>query len=96
MILGCIIYPCVWGQDRIKEICETSAYYYAGKCEIKWAYILAIIGIFDIMLLAILAFLLATRQVSNFKTPSYKHDLNFPADSKSELNRSEQVLRSSF
>ena len=36
--------------------------YFVGDCGIRWAFILAIIGIFDAFILAILAFVLCTRQ----------------------------------
>lgn len=36
---------------------------YTGNCQIRWAYILAIVGIFDALILAILAAVLATRYV---------------------------------
>ena len=70
MILGCVIYPNNWDNRRITDICETSTSYYPGKCEIRWAYILAIIGIFDILFLAILALVLSRRQANNFKLTS--------------------------
>lgn len=34
----------------------------AGECGIRWAFILAIVGIFDAFILAILALVLSTRQ----------------------------------
>lgn len=70
MILGCVIYPNNWDNPKIVEICETSYSYYAGKCSIKWAYILAIIGIFDILILGSLALVLSRRQASNYKVSS--------------------------
>lgn len=67
MILGCLIYPSVWDSKRVKDICETSSKYYVGKCAVRWAYILAVIGIFDILILAVLALVLSRKQISNFK-----------------------------
>ena len=67
MILGCIIYPSVLDSERVKEICETSSKYHVGKCEVRWAYILAVISIFDILILSILALVLSRKQISNFK-----------------------------
>ena len=52
---------------RIVNVCETSSSYYVGKCTVRWAYILAIVGIFDILFLSILAFVLARRQAANFE-----------------------------
>lgn len=45
----------VCGQDAVK--------YYLGSCEIRWAYILAILGIFDAIVLSALAFVLGTRYI---------------------------------
>jgi hypothetical protein len=67
MFLGCVVYPNNWSDPRIVEVCETSANYNSGKCRIKWAYILAIIGIFDILLLAVLAIVLSQTQATNYK-----------------------------
>lgn len=70
MILGCVIYPNNWDDPKIVDICETSNSYHSGKCKIKWAYILAIIGIFDILILAILALVMSRRQASNYRIAS--------------------------
>ena len=67
MFLGCVVYPNNWGDAKIVDVCETSTNYFSGKCRIKWAYILAIIGIFDILLLAILALVLSQTQATNYK-----------------------------
>lgn len=70
MAFGCLIYPYNWSDPQIVDICETSRSYYAGKCRIKWAYILAVISIFDILFLAILALVLSRRQASNYHIAS--------------------------
>ncbi|CAF1022901.1 unnamed protein product [Brachionus calyciflorus] len=70
MILGCVIYPNNWDDPKIVDICEISKSYSSGKCRIKWAYILAIIGIFDILFLAILALVMSRRQVNNYRVTS--------------------------
>ncbi|RNA17791.1 lipoma HMGIC fusion partner-like 3 [Brachionus plicatilis] len=63
IISRCVIYPNNWDDPRIVDICETSRSYSSGKCEIKWAYILSIIGIFDILFLAILSLVMSRRQL---------------------------------
>ena len=63
MFLGCVIFPAGWNDDKIQRLCgNDSGYFNVGQCGIRWAYILAIIGIFDALVLAILAFVLASRQ----------------------------------
>jgi len=62
MFLGCVIFPAGWNHMYVRRICgDDVGKHDIGKCEMRWAYILAIIGIFDILVLAILAFLLAAR-----------------------------------
>lgn len=64
MFLGCIVYPLGWDNEEIVRICGNSASQFnLGTCGIRWAYILAIIGIFDAFILAILAFVLATKYI---------------------------------
>ena len=63
MFLACVIYPSGWENDELQKICgESSGKYRMGDCNIRWAYILAILGIFDAAILAILAFFLASKR----------------------------------
>ena len=62
LFLGCVIYPLGWSSDEVQRICGlSSGQFNAGSCNVRWAYILAIIGIVDVIVLAILAFVLAGR-----------------------------------
>jgi hypothetical protein len=63
MFLACVIYPSGWENNQLQTICgESSGKYRMGDCNIRWAYILAILGIFDAAILAILAFFLASKR----------------------------------
>jgi hypothetical protein len=62
MFLGCIIYPAGWSDSNVKDICGDSDQYVISNCKVGWAYILAMVGIFDALFIAILAFVLAARQ----------------------------------
>jgi len=62
LFLACVIYPGGWSADAVRTICR-SDYYDSGDCSIQWAYILAIVAIFDGIVLAVLAFVLAFRTV---------------------------------
>jgi len=63
MFLACVIYPSGWDNDELQKICgEDSGRYRMGDCNIRWAYILAILGIFDAGILAVLAFFLASKR----------------------------------
>ncbi|KAK2182123.1 hypothetical protein NP493_366g02091 [Ridgeia piscesae] len=77
MFLGCIIYPVGWNNVSVQGVCGASAaVFQIGQCGIRWAYILAIIGIFDIFVLAVLAFVLASRQAKwPQAAPIYKSEI---------------------
>ncbi|XP_067934632.1 LHFPL tetraspan subfamily member 5 protein-like [Watersipora subatra] len=62
MLLACIIYPAGWDATVVQEVCGSDAYS-TGNCHLQWTYILAIISIFDAIILAVLAFVLAIRHV---------------------------------
>ncbi|XP_060562421.1 LHFPL tetraspan subfamily member 3 protein-like isoform X1 [Ruditapes philippinarum] len=81
MFLACVIYPSGWENNQLQTICgESSGKYRMGDCNIRWAYILAILGIFDAAILAILAFFLASKRA---KIEMYTSS---GAVTKSELN----------
>lgn len=63
MCVGCIVYPNGWDDVKVKAVCGSQAdKYNIGWCEMRWAYILSIVLIFDALILACLAFFLAARQ----------------------------------
>nr|KAG5708404.1 hypothetical protein BaRGS_026131 [Batillaria attramentaria] len=63
MLLACIIYPSGWNHAEVTLLCgEGAGEYKLGECGIRWAYILAILGIFDAAVLAVLAFFLAAKR----------------------------------
>lgn len=63
MFLGCVIYPSGWDDDNVQALCGKDAgEFKLGDCGMRWAYILAILGIVDAALLAILAFILASKR----------------------------------
>lgn len=86
MFLGCIIFPVGWDNIDVQRICGADAtVFQIGQCGIRWAYILAIIGIFDIFVLAILAFVLASRQAKwPQAAPSYKSEMGGFRDTESK------------
>ncbi|ESO91436.1 hypothetical protein LOTGIDRAFT_105456 [Lottia gigantea] len=63
MFLACVIYPNGWDHPEVEKICGSDANEFRlGECQVRWAYILAILGIFDALVLAVLAFFLATKR----------------------------------
>jgi len=64
MLIGCLLFPAGWDAIPIKEVCGSEADdYNPGQCGIRWAYILAMIGVVDCLVLSVLAFVLGTRYV---------------------------------
>lgn len=71
MAVACIIYPRGFDDDFVRRICGQDATgYNMDKCQMRWAFILAIVLIFDALILSILAFVLAVRQARMF--PEFK------------------------
>ncbi|KAL2090607.1 hypothetical protein ACEWY4_012870 [Coilia grayii] len=74
LVLGCMIFPDGWDAEVIRDMCgEYSGKYTLGNCSVRWAYILAIIGILDALILSFLAFVLGNRQ-SDFLHEEVKAD----------------------
>jgi len=64
ILTGCIVFPAGWDHPQVMAVCgHTTSKYNRGSCELRWTYILALIGIFDAFFLSILAFILGTKQV---------------------------------
>ncbi|XP_064155448.1 LHFPL tetraspan subfamily member 4 protein-like isoform X1 [Anguilla rostrata] len=63
LVLGCMIFPDGWDSEVVRDMCgEETGKYTLGNCSVRWAYILAIIGILDALILSFLAFVLGNRQ----------------------------------
>lgn len=96
LLCGVVIFPAGWDSPGVKEVCGPEAGSYSvGQCSIRWAYILAIIGVVDCFVLSILAFVLGT-QHTKLLPDQYMHQamasqhgslMGFPTGaSKSTLN----------
>ncbi|CAB1459029.1 unnamed protein product [Pleuronectes platessa] len=74
LVLGCVIFPNGWDAEVIRDMCgEDTGRYTLGNCSVRWAYILAIVGILDALVLSFLAFVLGNRQ-SEFVQEELKAD----------------------
>lgn len=70
LLSGVLIFPAGWDSAAVKEVCGNEAgSYNVGQCSIRWAYILAIIGVVDCGVLSILAFVLGTRYAKLLPEP---------------------------
>ncbi|CAK1589866.1 unnamed protein product [Parnassius mnemosyne] len=83
MVAGAAVYPAGWNELAVQETCgPTADQYNIGRCHVRWAYLLAVIGCLDGIVLAVLAFILATRHVklqpdTAYPPPSlYKGEVN--------------------
>ncbi|XP_055388505.1 LHFPL tetraspan subfamily member 3 protein isoform X2 [Condylostylus longicornis] len=73
MILGCATFPLGWNSEECRTICGADANRYAlSSCEIKWAFALAVISCIDAIILATLAFILATKNIRLQPEPMYQ------------------------
>lgn len=88
ILAGCLlgaavcVYPLGFSSTEVRHLCGPSARQYnLGECGIRWAYVLAIIGVFDAVVLAALALVLATRTVK----PHVQNIYTTPELYKSEL-----------
>lgn len=82
LVLGCMIFPDGWDAEVIRDMCgEQAGKYSLGDCSVRWAYMLAIIGILDALILSFLAFVLGNRQ-----TDFYLDDLQTDSKGKYEYN----------
>lgn len=62
--VGVLAFPAGWADPSVQEVCGPAArQFYPGQCGLRWAYILAVIGVADVLVLAALAFTLAVRHV---------------------------------
>ncbi|XP_041446811.1 LHFPL tetraspan subfamily member 4 protein isoform X1 [Xenopus laevis] len=63
LVLACMIFPNGWDSETIRDMCgDKTGKYSLGDCSVRWAYILAIIGILNALILSFLAFVLGNRQ----------------------------------
>uniref|UniRef100_UPI00398EA38E LHFPL tetraspan subfamily member 3 protein n=1 Tax=Pristiophorus japonicus TaxID=55135 RepID=UPI00398EA38E len=61
--LGCLTFPAGWETAEVRRLCGPQAGSYAlGACSIHWAFVLAILGAMDALVLCGLAFVLGNRQ----------------------------------
>ncbi|XP_076068176.1 LHFPL tetraspan subfamily member 3 protein-like [Oratosquilla oratoria] len=62
LLVGILVFPVSWDSPEVREVCGPSARIYnLGECGLRWAFFLAVIGVFDAVVLAALALILATR-----------------------------------
>ncbi|XP_071499070.1 LHFPL tetraspan subfamily member 3 protein-like [Diadema antillarum] len=64
LLLGILIYPSGWDKhSAYRALCgEDISYTNTAGCELRWVFYLAIIAVFDAFILAVLAYILASKQ----------------------------------
>lgn len=83
--IACLIYPLGWSDRRLHDICESS-YFHIGKCEVKWAYVLAIVQSISSLFLSLLAYVLSTKTDLNLKYKSSFHSILCKSEKRSTKN----------
>ena len=64
MITGLLVFPLGFDHPAVTAACSNGAKAFSlGECGLRWAYILAIIGVMDGVVLSALGFTLATRHI---------------------------------
>ncbi|CAM9865408.1 unnamed protein product [Lampetra planeri] len=90
LVLGCMIYPDGWDADEVRRLCgDNTGKYTLGACTVRYAYVLAIVGILDAFVLAFLAFVLGNRQDNLLPD-------DFLVDEEKERTNSQPVCPPSF
>lgn len=63
------MYPAGWGARQVKEVCgESATSFSAGTCEVKWAYVIAIICMADAFILSFLSLLFIEREMRSWES----------------------------
>lgn len=64
LLIGILIYPASWAQLSVfRLLCGADvSYANTGTCQLRWVFYLAIIAVFDAIVLGVLAFILASKQ----------------------------------
>lgn len=66
LLVAIIVYPYGLDNDTVRAVCGADTRdFHLDTCQIRWAYILAIIGFGNVLILAILAFILGMKQPSS-------------------------------
>ncbi|MGH0170356.1 UNVERIFIED_CONTAM: hypothetical protein FKN15_067905 [Acipenser sinensis] len=63
LALSCLVFPDSWDAPEMRFLCgEEVGSFSSGRCSVHWAFILAILGVLDALILSTLAFVLGNRQ----------------------------------
>lgn len=66
MLVSVLLIPLGWDSPQVREVCGADSGAYAtGQCSLRWAYILALIGTVDCIVLSMLAFVLGSRYIAS-------------------------------
>nr|XP_005333922.2 LHFPL tetraspan subfamily member 4 protein [Ictidomys tridecemlineatus] len=88
LVLGCMIFPDGWDAETIRDMCGAKTGKYSlGDCSVRWAYILAIIGILNALILSFLAFVLGNRQTDLLQEELKQENKDFVGSTVSSVLR---------
>ncbi|KAM8914816.1 LHFPL tetraspan subfamily member 3 protein isoform 1-T1 [Spinachia spinachia] len=94
LVIGCMIFPNGWDSEVIRDVCgDDTGSYALGSCSLRWAYILAIIGILEALILSFLAFVLGNRQSDFLREELKGHNKGVQRERAMEKARGRHLLR---
>lgn len=74
LLIAIVLYPAGWGAPAVKEVCgESAASFSAGKCEVKWAFFIAVICMADAFILSFLSLLFIERELRSSESTQLRH-----------------------
>ncbi|KAF7459741.1 Hypothetical predicted protein [Marmota monax] len=83
-----MIFPDGWDAETIRDMCGAKTGKYSlGDCSVRWAYILAIIGILNALILSFLAFVLGNRQTDLLQEELKQENKDFVGSTVSSVLR---------
>jgi len=73
LLIGLLSFPAGWDNDEVRGVCGPEADdFKLGSCGIRWAFVLAVIALFDTVILGCLAFTLASKKLKMvMEEPAY-------------------------
>lgn len=73
MLITCLIYPIGWDAEPVKTVCGQQAdVYKIGKCQVNWAYWIAIICMLDAFVLSYLSLMFIEREIGTTNVEARK------------------------
>jgi len=94
LLVALIVYPSGFDHETIRTVCGDNAKdFHLDTCQIRWAYILAMIACFNVTILAILGFILGTKHDNQGHTKKEYGELSETSDERTVSERTSMQSR---